>query len=322
MAYLGALPGKLGTLMSAQMFQAPSDAWVFFQSVGLGWIGPVWAGFVACIGFVVWRWVVATRIRRFWALGMLLSLLPVCGSFPMDRLLLFSGVGFLRCLRRHGGFLSRGEREKQGRRFCGGAVVDSCSFGRHLVPIKLTGALHVLNAVKAFSVVDLPHERLDERQLVALDSLIWHMRCFRWLGIWRGSQSREADISWRRCRTPFLSNDWISDIAAEQPRRFLGGKLDQLTRGPQHPFSKGYRRECGLYEIQVAEVTPDGRPKKVQFQFDRDLDSRDLLWVGLIDGAFREWSPPRIGESERVDAPSLTELGSLIWRPQKELLVR
>jgi len=35
----------------------------------------------------------AERLARFWALGMAASIVPVCGAFPMDRLLVFAGVG-------------------------------------------------------------------------------------------------------------------------------------------------------------------------------------------------------------------------------------
>ena len=88
-----ALLERLPQYMMGQWFQLPIDGylllprWVQWFVVGLCWVG----------SFAVIRWLwpllQARRDARFWAWGMGLSLIPICASFPMDRVLTFTGLG-------------------------------------------------------------------------------------------------------------------------------------------------------------------------------------------------------------------------------------
>ena len=70
-----------------------SDVWVVMPTPA-----QIAAYTLAVLGLVVFAVLIAPRWRRlpacrFWALGTVLSLPPVCATFPMDRLLVFAGVG-------------------------------------------------------------------------------------------------------------------------------------------------------------------------------------------------------------------------------------
>ena len=91
--YLGALAERLPVLAAAQVGLGIADAWLVLPPVarlaaGSGAILTL-AAFAAVLA-PLWRRLPACR---FWALGAVLSLPPVCATYPMDRLLVFAGVG-------------------------------------------------------------------------------------------------------------------------------------------------------------------------------------------------------------------------------------
>jgi hypothetical protein len=53
--------------------------------------------------------------------------------------------------------------------------------------------------------------------------------------------------------------------------------------------------------VRVHEVTADGRPAEVDFNFAVPLEDESLLWRRLqAGGALVPWSPPAPGESQRL----------------------
>ena len=91
--YLRALVERLPVLLAAQLGLSLSDAWLVLppsaRVVAYG-LALLWLAVFGVVLAPVWRRVPACR---FWALGAVLSLPPVCATFPMDRLLVFAGVG-------------------------------------------------------------------------------------------------------------------------------------------------------------------------------------------------------------------------------------
>jgi hypothetical protein len=55
-----------------------------------------WWAAVALIGLLLWviaPLLLRDRLARFWAAGTIFASIPVCATFPMDRLLTFVGIG-------------------------------------------------------------------------------------------------------------------------------------------------------------------------------------------------------------------------------------
>jgi hypothetical protein len=78
MGQLGFPPSDLSTLASHQVARGH---W-FFAVAGL-----------TVLAALAWPLLRRERTARFWTLGMVLSLLPACATFPSDRLLVMSGLG-------------------------------------------------------------------------------------------------------------------------------------------------------------------------------------------------------------------------------------
>ena len=83
---------------------------------------------------------------------------------------------------------------------------------------------------------------------------------------------------------------------------FLAGRLDRLFRGDWRPFALGDTIELTGLTIQVTGVTPDGRPAEARFRFSVPLEDRSLRWMYWKDGEFLPYSPPPVGQEERLES--------------------
>jgi len=91
--FLIAMPERWLLLVTAQWFQAPVDAYVFLSRTQQWGAAALAALLVAGLVLLLRDLARRERLARFWLLGMGLSIVPVCASFPMERLLTFAGIG-------------------------------------------------------------------------------------------------------------------------------------------------------------------------------------------------------------------------------------
>jgi hypothetical protein len=52
----------------------------------------------------------------------------------------------------------------------------------------------------------------------------------------------------------------------------------------------------------VRELTSDGRPAVVEAQFDVALEDASLRWLVWLDGEYRPFVPPAVGQSVTIPA--------------------
>ncbi|MHC4518831.1 MAG: hypothetical protein ACYTAS_09610, partial [Planctomycetota bacterium] len=91
--YVAALKDRAPVLLLAQLLAPPSDVTMLLGPSGtkLLWLAAL--AFLAFFALLLIPLLRQDRVARFWALGMLLSLLPICATFPSDRLLMFTSIG-------------------------------------------------------------------------------------------------------------------------------------------------------------------------------------------------------------------------------------
>jgi hypothetical protein len=86
---------------------------------------------------------------------------------------------------------------------------------------------------------------------------------------------------------------------------FLDSELLRIVRGPSRPFHRGDEVVLSDLCVRVLEVTEDGRPAEVDFDFGVPLEDPSLLWTRLqAGGALGPWSPPAVGESQLLPSVS------------------
>ena len=247
------------------------------------------------------------RILSFAAVGMLLALLPPCATFPSDRLLLFVGLGatmlvasFLAAV--FGSLPPNPVRRRHG--------VLALSLGYAFVVIHGFIAPVGLALRAAYPVgppqlhkmlyVRTPMDQAVTEQTVVLVNppSVIHA-CY--LPALR-EMAGEPVPKRVRALAPGLPSVTVRrldthTLMVRPERGYLVLFFDRLFRNERQPLSLGQRITLSGMTVEVTELTADGRPAAAAFRFDTPLEDRSLLWLVWIDGNFRHWSPPAIGET-------------------------
>jgi hypothetical protein len=287
-------------------------------SVSSGLAGLLWLGAVTVMGLISVGMVPLLRrdsVARFWAVGMILSLVPVCGTYAQDRMLLFAGVGAFGLLgrfladvferRRVSAQHSHGRAWSTAVRVVGGLLV----FLHFVVaPIVLPFRAGMPLGPKSLMdqvLVNAPMDGSVERQDVMLVNAPIAMAA-GYVPIMRTLDGqpvprhvRALSASW----SPVELNRLDERTLVVRPEwGYLSSPIDTLARGLGHPMSLGQRVELTGVTIEVTALTDDGRPAEATCRFEVPLEDPSLRWLQWRDGAFVEFRPPDVGKSVRLPA--------------------
>ncbi len=275
--------------------------------------GPHW-GWTAggVVAMVVLATVLLPVVRdapmaRFWALGMLLALPPVCATIPMSRLLMFVGLGAMALLAQFltAVFSRTSPWRSWPRRVTAvllvlihglAAPVALALQTRHLIPPE----------VRPLLFIDTPMDAAVTRQKVVVVSApsVFH--------------ARHSTLMWAMADQPvpremlFVCPSWAGVHLSRPDRRTLvvrpdGGylrrPLDHLFRAPYRAMPVGTQvrlRECS---VEITDLTADGRPAEATFHFDHELEHDSLRWLQWQDGSYQPFTPPAVGHTCVLQEP-------------------
>jgi hypothetical protein len=314
--YLRALTERLPVLLAAQIGIGLSDVWLLLQpSLRLA------AYALALLALVVFAVLLAPLWRRvpacrFWALGAVLSLPPMCATFPMDRLLVFAGVGAMAAIALvlaewlEGGALALLPRVP-----CAATTVVSLLALLHLVlaPALLPVGVLTLSYLVRMSgrlEASIPSdEAVRGKTLIILSSpaeltshSVWMRR--QVLGVPSPARIRLLTACLGELR---VSRQDVTTLRVRPKKGFFDNELVRIGRGPSRPFRPGDEIALSGLRVRVQEVTPDGRPAEVDFTFAVPLEDPSLLWTRIqAGGRVVPWPPPAVGESQML--PSVAPL--------------
>ncbi len=310
--FLAAFPERWTLLVTAQWFQAPVDAFVLFargqQLVIVAFAALLVAGLVALLGDHFRR----KRLARFWLLGMSLSLIPVCASFPMERLLTFAGIGAFGALSlliedlgiwpwQVGHDARKGWRRR--------AAKLLLFVHLPLAALLLVGRTALVEGYGDFFA--LAERQVPRGPEVANQTFVFvngndFPVVFTWV-IRTATNSataprRVALLSSVLTRSEVTRED-RSTLVVTSEGGFLGNSLDRLLGSSRMSFTPGQRIERPDCVAEVRELTGDGRPGKMAFHFRRDLEDPSYRWLFWKDGRVVDFRLPQIGESAMVSGP-------------------
>jgi hypothetical protein len=314
MPYLRALAERLPVLLAAQIGVSLSDIWLLLPAPAR-----IAAYVLALLGIVVFALLLAPRWRRlpacrFWALGAVLSLPPMCATFPMDRLLLFAGVGALAAVALvfaewlEGGALAL----PRAHRVLVTTGVALLALG-HLVLAPMLLPLRVLTVGLLAGMSErleaaIPKDdAIRSKTLVILSSAAelttfppWMQR--QVLGVPLPHRMRVLATCFAKVH---VSRPDATTLRLRPEKGFLDNELLRMVRGPSRPFRAGDEVVLSDLRVHVREVTPDGRPAEVDFDLGTPLEDPSLLWMRLqAGGGLAPWSPPAVGESQLLPSVS------------------
>jgi hypothetical protein len=257
-------------------------------------------GYVVCLGMLFWPILRRDRIAQFFATGMLLAVIPICAAVPMDRLLMFVGLGAFGLLARFWSAALAVDGPRLG--FLRGAFVLL------LVVLHIFVAPLLLAVRAAFpfgphefteAIVHGPHfdQTIEDQDLILVNPPI------------------PAAIMWY-----WLINYDHEGMASPQSIRVLAPGMDRVTVKRTddqtievRPHGGYFANYPGLFadnffrneplllgqQVQLTRMTAtvldveDGRPRTVAFRFETPLEHPSLRWQV---GDFNSWTPPKVGE--------------------------
>jgi hypothetical protein len=251
------------------------------------------------------------RLARFWAAGLLFSLVPAACTYPHNRQLLFTSLGALALLAQlwhlfaielHGSVLSRGLflSSKLGAVVLAGHLIVSPL----VLPLMTCGITFFSPLQRAEASVGDEIAGRDVVFLTAPDYLAVKM-----VQLTRRVEHRPLARRWRALS--FGPQDVV--VSRKDDRtlelQYQGGILSthfmELYRDRRLRMSVGDRIDLQGLAIEVLAVTADGRAERARFAFERPLEAPSLLFYAWRDGAFVRLAPPAVGASMTLPAASL-----------------
>jgi hypothetical protein len=315
-AFLAALPVRFVFLLIGQLGKLWSDLATIYADLS-PWLLP--AALFICVStlaFLIWAALPLLKsdaTARFFASGMLLATLPVCATFPADRLLLFVGLGGMGLV----ALLCTQALTPQARVARGFLVL--CHF--ILAPIFLPVRARSMMAIRAMiSLADDTIPRTADilgKTVILLDppndifgAFIPAMRNV--LGVPRPARFRI--LAGGTAETKVLRVD-ANSLRITPAHGFFEPETARLLRGAQDPFLPGEKIAVSGLEITIEAVTADSRPASVLFKFDVPLEAPKLVWLDWTEVGYAPWQPPAIGQASSLPERSF-------WRAIRYALER
>jgi len=281
-----------------------SDLSMFFGKL-LG--SPFWwiaVGYVCVLGLLFWPLLQRDRIARFFATGMLLAVIPICTTFPNDRLLMFVGLGAFGLLVRFWDavFAADGARPRFVLWRVVAVPVALLLMFLHIVvaPILLTARATAPLGPRA--LVDPLFVRvIFDRTIEEQDLVIVNPPIPMFVGYCLFNYEHEGMPTPRAIRTlaPGIGpvNVKRTDARTLEVEPHVGYLIfpDRLFRNEQHPLQLGETVDLARVTATVLYVE-DERPHVVAFRFETPLEDPSLRWLRFQAGEYVPWTPPLVGE--------------------------
>jgi hypothetical protein len=332
--YARAVLERAPVLFSGQWGGTPAEMLNFFSNYAKAWYLLASALFLTVLLLVFTPLLRKNRVALFWFVGMLLCLLPICATSPMNRNLLFVAIGAFGVMMQFIGGLFTRENWTFRSRFwrvpawilcvmlifvhVGFAIVSrarapkmvSFIFNTFYSTIRVDPAdnltdktLVVVNAPNPFLFVGLPALRdYWGQSLPARTRLL--VPGYNPLKITRTGEKTLLIES--RAGSLLSTNASVKNLKPNFV--YFYHELSSLFRPEDLPFKAGQKIELTDMSVQVIKIDTSGQPTVVRFDFNVPLDDPTQCWQqwnwrksGF--GTYSTFKMPRIGETYETQGP-------------------
>jgi hypothetical protein len=309
-----------------------SDLWLLLSDRAERWMWLVVLTFLTVVAVALAPLVRRDRVARFWALGMLLAVVPLCATAPSDRLLGFVGIGGMGLLAQFiASIADRTEwsvaptwRRRLNLVLCAFLLVIHFVFA----PIGLLAApknVARFGEVLARAAASLPSDPAVARQWVLvvnvptnfvaiygplLQLMRGNVAPSRMLVMGSGIHSVTVSAPDEYTIVVRQEGGWAAPHGSAPPGRDSSHPLfdiryaftlfDELFRD-ERPMRLGRRIELTGMVIEITELTQDGRAAEATFRFRDPLSDPGHRWLQWDNGVFIPFTPPAPGE--RITLP-------------------
>jgi hypothetical protein len=332
LAFVGEAVWRLPAQLLGQLALPPADLWAAMPPPARPWAAVVAAAVLGPMGVVMWRALRGRREAGYFAVGLLLSVIPTCATLPNDRLLLFTGIGgfglvagLVRAARDHA---SEGRGVLAERGLAAALLVVHLVIAPPLLPLRAMSTADGFGGLGRRAEASLPRSAgaqgsgqragqegapargADTLVIVnAPDALVSNIALAMRVLQGEPTPSRLRLLAVVIEGTQRLERPDDRTLAMTISAGLLHDPLGPVFRSPALRFRPGDRVTVEGMEVEIAEVLPDGRPTRLLFHFDRSLDDPSLTWIRWTRGRFERWTPIAVGAT--VELPAIDFMKAL-----------
>lgn len=298
--FLEALAERWPLLLAGQWLQLPIDLWLLLTTNARVAVALASAVLAAGVAALVWP-LLQRPVARFWAIGMALSIVPLCAAFPMDRLLVFPGIGAFALLALLVDSYVLSPPPVAARRRRSAAIALLVLHGP-IAAFLLVGKTLALPTFGEFFAAAARRGPADPaiaaQTFVYVNGNDFPVVYSRVIPIANGDPAprRVAQLA-PMTDSNLISRTDLDTLVVTPSHGFLAHSIDRLFASDDRPFSAGERIDRPDYQAEVLDLTGDGRPASVSFRFRRPLEDPSYRWLFWRDRRLQEFELPRVGAS-------------------------
>lgn len=307
--YAAAFIERAPLLLLGQWVLPPAEASMLLDETETRWL---WAGALLFLAILLLALLPLLRHgarARFWAVGMVLALLPASAALPADRLLMFVGIGgtalLASLLRGIFGHPQWRPHHKLWRSALPLGVLLVVIHGA-VSPVALalrtaypsgppaTEALHFREPLDA-AITDQDLVLLNPPSILHIAYLL--------------PERELASLPLPRRVRPLAPG--FDPLTIHRPdahtliirpdHGFMAWMFESLLRRSDRALGLGDVVSLNGLDVTVTALSSDGRPAEAAFRFDVPLESNVLRWYAWRNGGFEPFSPPPIGATIRLE---------------------
>jgi hypothetical protein len=308
-AFAGALAAHAPFLLLGQFALPPADIAILLAAPMVLRFTAI-AVAICAAGAVLFARVLRGNARsRFFAVGLVFALVPVCATAPNDRLLLGASFGAFGLVALF--FAKSGQTRGALRWVAGGCaaflVLRHVVLAPLLLPIRAVASARAYQGTADRAAATLPPDSsAKDATLVVLNAPYVLVPSYAFAMLIASGRGAPA----RRLRT--LGIDVHGTMTVERPSEgevvltyedpFPHELFSRVYRSAARPFSVGEETRLEPMTARVEEIDGAGRAGRISFRFDVPLEDASLRWVAWDGNGFAPYHPPPTGTRE-VRAP-------------------
>jgi hypothetical protein len=315
LAYIGAFLTRAPLLLADQLAVPPTTMVLFLPPAAVIAL-LVWATILLIVLFVVFLPLIRhDRVARFWGIGMVLSLPPVCATMPHSRVLLIAGLGGMGLVAQWiVGFKEQANwfpKTRAWQRF--GQVILIVLLVAHGIIAPILLPFNAVSPAMAEPFVQTAASHAPVGPDLARQDLVLANPPSVFFGDYfstaRVVNHQDAPRHLRILATGatpvHIARPDATTLIVRPEGGFLAFPFDNVFRSSAHPLRLGERIEVTNMTVQVTSLTQDGRPAEATFRFGAPLEDGSFTWLQWRDGRYAPFELPPPGADIVLPAQSL-----------------
>ncbi len=250
------------------------------------------------------------NVVRFWTVGMLLSIIPVCATFPSNRLLFFVSIGAFGIIAQFFAAWLDTPKSNLPRKSITTKSMGIVAIFFIIIHLILSPIVLPINTVSfalyhkvyiSDPALSMPFdEKIKNKTVVILNppSAFWGMMATKVRDYYQ--QPNPARIYALASGILPLTLTRIDNqtFDIENNLGLMQLTFDQVLRGPSQPMHVGEQIVLPGMTVEVRAIADGWQPATARFKFPVPLDNPEVLLLVWKNGKYVPYTPPAIGESE------------------------